>query len=239
MPAGQTCSSVANGNLLVWFACIATPNYNLKAAMPILFCAKGDVPPRMLFPDPAVTDPNSVPVVLRIPSLSVELVVDRNEDHSVPGALADIPGCFTQGASTAVDCNVFSSCLSLEPRFPMKSQTCTQDNKPGFVPTFQDVQIPNRQIGTVCQGATSATSDTDILDQSSDQKITIPLGNNGAALAPPICGVGLDLGGFVTCTTPGILSIRTENYVPHIEGLPSNYLRGPLMHRVGARAAAQ
>jgi hypothetical protein len=214
LPAGQTCSSVANGNLLVWGACTATPNYNLKAAMPILFCAKGDVPPRMLLPDPTATDPNSVPVVLRIPSLSVELVVDRNEDHMVPGALADIPGCFTQGTSTSADCNVFSSCLSLNLDFLMKSQTCTQDNKPGFVPVFKDVQVMNRQIGTVCQGGTSATSDTDILDQSSDNKITIPLGNNGAALAPPICGVGLDLGGFVTCTTPGILSIRTETTDP-------------------------
>jgi hypothetical protein len=210
----QTCSSVANGNLLLWATCTATPNYNLKAAMPMLFCAKGDVPPRMLLPDPAVTDPNSVPVVLRIPSLSVELVVDRDEDHAAPGALTDIPGCFTQGASTAVDCNVFSTCLSLNLDFLMKSQTCTQDSKPGFVPTFKDVQIVTRQIGTVCAGGTSTTSDTDILDQSSDNKITIPLGQNGAALAPPICGAGLDLGGFVQCTTPGILSIRTENTDP-------------------------
>ena len=214
LPAGQTCSSIANGNLLTWGACTATPNFNLKAAMPLLFCAKGDVPPRMLLPDPSSVDPNSVPVVLRIPSLSVELVVDRTLDHKVPGALADIPGCFTQGASTAVDCNVFSSCLSLNLDFVMKSQTCVQDNKPGFVPTFQDVQIVNRQIGTVCKGGTSATSDTSILDQSSNDTITIPLGNNGAALAPPICGVGLDLGGFVKCTSPGILSIRTENTDP-------------------------
>jgi hypothetical protein len=209
LPAGQTCSSVANGNLLLWGACTITPNYNLHAPESLLFCAKGDVPPRMLFPDTGGSS-TSVPAVLRIPSLSVELVVDRDSDHQVPGALADIPGCFVQGTSTAVDCNVFSSCLSINLDFSMAFQVCPQDNKPGFIPTFNDIQILARQVGTVCQGATSPTADANILTQSSNTQITIPLGQNGAGFAPPICGAGLDLGGFVQCTSPGVLSIRSE-----------------------------
>ncbi len=213
LPAGQTCSSIAQGNLLTFGACEITPNFNLHASQPLLFCAVGDVPPRMLFPDNPGTG-SAVPAVLRIPSLSVELVIDRDGDHQAPGALADIPGCFTSGASNAVDCNAFSACLSLNLDFSMAFQTCSQDNKPGFVPTFQDVQVLARQIGTVCGGATSPTSDSNVLQQSSNTQITIPLGQNGAGFAPPICGAGLDLGGFVQCTNPGVLSIRTENTFP-------------------------
>jgi hypothetical protein len=210
LPAGQTCSSVSNGNLVEWAACSITPNFNLHAAQPLLFCARGDVPPRMLFPDNPGTG-SAVPAVLRIPSLSVELVIDRDQNHQVIGSFADVPGCFAQGTSTAVDCNVFSACLALNLDFSMAFQTCQQDGKPGFIPTFQDVQVLTRSVGTVCGGATSPTADTNILQSSSNQQITIPLGQNGAGFAPPICGVGLDLGGFVQCTSPGVLSIRTEN----------------------------
>jgi hypothetical protein len=212
LPSGETCSSVAGGNLTLWAACNVTPNYNLRASQPLLFCAKGDVPPRMLFPDSPGTL-SAVPAALRIPSLSVSLIVDRNQDHQVNGDFQSAPGCFTQGASTSADCNIFLSCLDLNLDFSMSFETCS-DNKPGFVSTFKDIQVLNRQVGTVCGGATSPTSDSNVLGQSSSDTITIPLGQNGASFAPPICGVGLDLGGFVQCTNPGILSIRSENMFP-------------------------
>ena len=213
LPPGQTCSSVANGNLITWGLCSVTPNFNLHAPQPLLFCAKGDVPPRMLFPD-TNTSGGSVPAVLRIPGLSVELIADRDQDRKIAGSFADVPGCFTSGASTSSDCNLFSACLDLNLNFSMSFLTCPQDNKPGFTPTFQNVQVLTRQVGTVCGGSTSPTSDSNILSQSSNTQITIPLGQNGAGLAPPICGAGLDLGGFVQCTSPGVLSIRTENKFP-------------------------
>jgi hypothetical protein len=208
LPAGQTCASLANFNLLFFGACTLTPNFNLHAPQPLLFCAKGDVPPRILFPDNPGNG-GAVPAVLRIPSLSVALIIDRDQNHQTAGAFADVPGCFAPG-STAVDCNVFSACLALNLDFSMAFQTCS-DGKPGFVPTFQDVQVVTRQFGTVCGGPTSATSDSNVLSSSSNTQITIPLGNNGASFAPPICGAGLDLGGFVKCTQPGVLSIRSEN----------------------------
>jgi hypothetical protein len=149
--------------------------------------------------------------VLRIPSLSVELLVDRDQDHQVTGALADVPGCFTKGASTAVDCNIFSACFALNLDFSMAFQVCSQDGKPGFAPTFQDIQVLSSQIGTVCGGSNSPTSDSNVLQQGSNNQITIPLGQNGAGFAPPICGAGLDLGGFVQCTGPGLVAIRSES----------------------------
>ena len=51
-----------------------------------------------------------------------ELVIDRDQNHQTTGAFADIPGCFAQGASTAVDCNAFSACLALNLDFSMAFQ---------------------------------------------------------------------------------------------------------------------
>ena len=206
LPAGQTCATVANSDLVLWGACSITPSFNLRAAQPLIFCAKGDVPPRMLFPD-TNDSTGVVPSVLRVPSLSVSLIIDRDLNHQTLGALTDVPGCFAQGTSTAVDCNVFSACLALNLNFSMSFQTCS-DGKPGFVPQFNSVQVLTRQAGTVCGGATSPTADGNVLAESSDTSITIPLGQNGAQFAPPICGAGLDLGGFVQCTSPTVLSVR-------------------------------
>ncbi len=208
LPAGQSCGSVANGNLVLFGSCSITPNFNLKAAQPLLFCAKGDVPPRMLFPEGGSA--SAVPAVLRVPSLSVSLIVDRDQNHQTAGAMVNTPGCF-DSANNLGDCNVFSACLSLNLNFTMGFKTCN-DGKPGFTPNFQNVQVLARQVGTVCGGSTSPTSDSSVLEQSSSQQITIPLGQNGAGFAPPICGAGLDLGGFVQCTAPGVLSIKTGNY---------------------------
>src|SRR5262249_9535233 len=151
-------------------ACSITPNFNLHAPQPLLFCARGDVPPRMLFPDNPGNG-SSVPAVLRIPSLSVELIIDRDNDHQITVPFQNVPGCFAQDTSSAVDCNVFSACLSLNLDFSMAFQTCSQDNKPGFIPTFQDIQVLARSVGTVCGGPTSATSDTNVLQSSSNDQI--------------------------------------------------------------------
>jgi hypothetical protein len=147
---------------------------------------------------------------LTTPQIGVK-VVDQDNNHQISGPFAAVPGCFAPGTATVVDCSVFSACLALNLDFSMAFQTCVQDNKPGFIPTFQDIQVLARSVGTVCGGPTSPTSDASILKTSSSDQITIPLGQNGAGFAPPICGAGLDLGGFVQCANPGVLSIRSEN----------------------------
>jgi hypothetical protein len=211
LPAGQTCSGLANGRLAFFEGCNVTPNYNLKANQPLLFCAKGDVPPRMLFPDTNVAG-GATPAVLRVPSLSVSLVVDRDMDHQQNVAnFGNLSGCFADGANYAADCSAYAACLALNLNFNMTFGTCS-DGKPGFAPTFLNVQAKEiGNIGTICGGSTSATGDPDVLQKASGEQITIPLGLNGQGFAPPICGAGLDLGGFVQCTQPGVLSIKAAN----------------------------
>jgi hypothetical protein len=204
---GDTCSTISpTGDLVKIGACLITPDLNLHASEPLLFCAKGDVPPRMLFPNTG-TPGSLVPTALRLNDFTVALVIDRDGNHKVDGALAAVPGCFTPGVSNAVDCNVFSACLDLNLNFGMQFLNTCPGGKPGFKSVFDSVQILNRQIGVVCSGATSATSDGNVLNSASNDTITIPIATNAGQLSPDICGAGLDLGGFVTCAAPDILTI--------------------------------
>jgi hypothetical protein len=149
-----------------------------------------------------------VPAALRLNDLTVALVIDRTGNHAVDGALKDAPGCFTPGASTAVDCSVLSACLDLNLNFSMQFLNSCPGGKPGFKSSFNSIQILSRDIGVVCSGATSPTSDGHVLSAASDDTITIPIATNAGQLSPDICGAGLDLGGLVTCATPQILSIE-------------------------------
>ena len=67
-----------------------------------------------------------------------------------------------------------------------------------------------REIGVVCSGGTTASTDSAVLSTSSDNTITIPLGQNAGAISPPICGVGLNLAGIVTCDQAQIASIEAD-----------------------------
>jgi len=209
---GHVCTDAAvnMGNGVIWGACALTPNFNLHANQPLMFCAKGDVPPRMLFPN-STPDSGGVPTALRLNDLSVALVIDRTGNHAVDTPLPTTPGCFATGASTAVDCNVFSACLDLNLNFSMQFLNSCPSGKPGFKSTFDSVQLLNRQLGVVCSGATSPTTDANVIASASDQNtITIPISTNAGQLSPDICGAGLDLGGFVTCTTPEILAVEAD-----------------------------
>jgi hypothetical protein len=207
--SGHACNTISpEFDLVKIGACGVTPSFNLHATQPLLFCAKGDVPPRMLFPNTGGAG-SAVPAALRLNDLTVALVVDRTENHAVDGALGATPGCFS-GTANAADCNVFSACLDLNLNFSMQFLNSCPDAKPGFKSTFDSIQILNRQVGVVCSGATSPTTDGSILGTASDDTITIPIGNNAGQLSPDICGAGLDLGGFVTCADPQILGIEAD-----------------------------
>lgn len=188
-------------------ACALTPYFNLKQDQSLLFCAKGAVPPRMVFPNSGAPG-GLVPTALRVNDFSVSLVIDRT-GGGVESPVPSLPGCF--GAATTSDCNVFSSCLDLNLNFGMQFLTCS-DGKPGFKAQFDSIQIVNRDIGVVCSGATSPTTDAEVLDASSDDTITIPIASNAGQLSPDICGAGLDLGlgQAISCTTPQILSLEAD-----------------------------
>jgi hypothetical protein len=208
LPTSKTCSDIAGGNLLKWGACNITPNFNLHANQALLFCAKGDVPPRMLLPNEGGAA-GTVPVNLRVNDLTVDLVIDRTGNHAVDGPLASLPGCFA-GGNNSGDCNVLAACLDINMNFAMQSITCS-DGKPGFRAGFiPPIQLVTRDIGKVCSGATSPTSDGSVLSTSSDNTVMIPIGNNAGVFSPDICGAGLNLGGLVSCTTPQILSLEAN-----------------------------
>jgi hypothetical protein len=209
--SGHVCTTISpEGDLLKIGTCLATPNFNLHATQPLLFCAKGDVPPRMLFPNTGAPGA-AVPSALRLNDFTVALVVDRTENHVVDGPLVNTGSCFA--GPNASDCNVLSACLDLNLNFSMQFLNSCPNGTPGFKSTFDSLQIVTRDIGVVCSGATSPTSDADILNTASDDTITIPIATNAGQLSPDVCGAGLDLGGFVTCAAPQIVAIEADGTV--------------------------
>lgn len=226
--AGHICTDTFGGDLVQLGACAITPNFNLQADQGLLICAKGDLPPRMLFPNDGTPSTN-VPTKLRLGDLTVALVIDRHgnadgsPDGQVTGLLADAPSCFAPGVSNAVDCNVFAACLDLNFNFRMNSAAAAScGGKPGFKATFESVQIEDLELGVVCQGGTSPTTDEEILDSASDENtITIPLATEAGQVSPDICGAGLDfkLGAAVSCVSGKILAIEAEPGTPAKERL--------------------
>lgn len=210
---GDTCSGIPTtfGTALVEIgACNITPDFNLHADQNLLFCTQAVVPPRMMFPgDNTLT--SSVDAELRVKDLSVALVVDRDGAPGFPplgGVLADAQSCFKQDGNTAADCNLLAACLDINLDFNVGFQTCS-DGKPGFKSGFEALHILNQQIGMVC-GGNAPTADDDVIDETStDQTVTIQLGQNAQQFSPDICGAGLDLGGFLQCQSPSLLAIET------------------------------
>jgi hypothetical protein len=212
---GATCSQIPTtfGTALVEkAACNVTPDFNLEASQSLLFCTQQDIPPRMLFPgDDTLT--SSVPATLRLNDLSVALIVDRDGTPGFPppsGVLADAQGCFKNGANTAADCNLLAACLDINLNFDVGFRTCA-DGKPGFRSTFNTIQLLNREVGMVCGGSGAPTNDAVVLNTTStDDTVTIQIGQQAGDLSPDICGAGMDLGGFVTCQSPQLLAIEAD-----------------------------
>jgi hypothetical protein len=222
--SGTVCSQIPNSDAVKQFSCSITPNFNLHADQSLIFCAKGDVPPRMLFPNDG-SPASTVPTALRLNDLTVALMIDRSGPPNlatppngvIDAPLGTLPSCFASGANNKSDCNVFAACLDLGLNFNMKNITCPANptilgDKPkhGFKAEFSSIQLLNRQLGVVCSGVTSPTGDTQVIAAASDDTITIPLGQSAGTFSPDICGAGLDLGGFVSCTSPSILAIEAD-----------------------------
>jgi hypothetical protein len=188
--------------------CTNTPNPNLHANDALLFCARADVPPRMLLEDNTST--SAVEAALRVNDLAVAMVVDRNGDHQLVGPLADAPSCFAAGAPTNGDCDLFGVCMDLNLNFNMQFQTCT-DGKPGFKNQFTSIQILNREPGVVCSGSSNTANDTQLLNQSAtDDTVTIDLTSRAQDFAPPVCGAGLELAGLLSCDSPTLFTMDTD-----------------------------
>jgi hypothetical protein len=200
--------------------CFATELLSLQTITPasnVMFCAKGDIPVLRLPNNAAISGVTSD---LAINDISVSLIVDRNGDLKVgeEGTLInDLPGCFS-GLETSRDCNIVSACLDVNFRFAMENVVCDpvgpgDTAKPGFRFAFLDF-LPNiRKVGEVCAATDPPPSnDEKVVNETANDKtaLTGPLAENSAAFSPPICGAGLDMGGFVSCNNPAVLGLEAS-----------------------------
>jgi hypothetical protein len=84
-----------------------------------------------------------------------------------------------------------------------------EGGKPGFQAAFNGLTPVFRKIGEVCGGASSPTTDQQVLDDASNQEaVTEPIGQNAAFFAPPICGTGLEVPNLFTCDSVAILGLE-------------------------------
>ncbi|MEW6426948.1 MAG: putative metal-binding motif-containing protein [Thermodesulfobacteriota bacterium] len=232
---GANCNSLPLAQRVV---CNATEaklaDININAGQSLLFCAREDIPPRLLIQDDISTA--EVETAVRLNDLSVALVVDRDGSGQLEGELSSTHNCLAQDAPTVGDCSFFGACLDLNIETGMQIATkqcaadpsiiCNADSDcatvggacvqvcaggdPGFLTRVISVQPTIRSLGVVCGGAT-ATGDDDLLANTSGQDTTIDLMlQNANRFAPPACIKGLDLGGFVQFKDPRLISIDTD-----------------------------
>jgi hypothetical protein len=185
----------------------------ISTASNVMFCAKTDIPVLRLPNNPVISGVTSD---LAINDISVSLIVDRNGNGKVDGLINSLPGCFS-GQQTSLDCNIVAACLDVNFRFAMQNVICpatgpTDTAKPGFKFGFLDF-LPNiREVGKVCSGTTPPPSnDQKVVESSNNQPaLTGPLATNAGLFSPPICGAGLDMGGFVSCVSPAVLGLEAN-----------------------------
>jgi hypothetical protein len=208
---GNVCASVFEFDYVNLFWCEATPFFNLKHDQNLMFCAKADIP-TMGFPNVAGAS-NTVPTELHMQKVSVALVIDRSGPGNMPNEavdalLRDLPGCFT-GTQTASDCSVLAACTDINLNFAMENIEC-EDKKPGFRAVFDSVKLENFEVGIVCSGQTTPTNEGNATETASDDSIRESIALNAEAFSPPICGAGLDAGGFVSCVSPQIVALEAD-----------------------------
>jgi hypothetical protein len=192
-------------------ACTNTPALNLRTDQPVLMCTRQDIPPRMALLGGGGNSP--VSTAMRLKALSVVMVVDRDGQGTV-GELASIPQCFAPGAPRIGPCTVSEACLDVNYKFdqifvPPTDPAC--NGLPGFRSELKETQLLSRQAGIVCSGSGNAADDAMVVGgTSTNPLVTEVLPGKAQVASPPICMKGLDLGGFVTCSTPTLVTLETD-----------------------------
>ena len=233
---GVNCNALPLGQKLV---CKSTKDkldqINISAGQPLLFCARQDIPPRLLIQDDVATT-EEVETSLRLNDMSVELVVDRDGDGELDGELASTHKCFAEGAPTIGDCSFFAACLDLNLETAMRfaAKSCEEDEaiicennsdcadvggactdacesgKPGLVTRVLAIKPTIRALGVVCGGATTAGDDELLANTSGEDQTIDILMENANRYSPPACIEGLTLGGFVNFDDPKLIAIDVD-----------------------------
>jgi len=89
--------------------CAFTPYFNIFFDMPLLFCPRVDIPPRLFLQD--VTSTDAIESKVRLNDLFVTFVLDRDGSGTAGGDVGSLSGCFGTGADLTADCKAIAACL--------------------------------------------------------------------------------------------------------------------------------
>lgn len=203
-------------NLGAKIVCNAVPARDISFDDSVLFCARQDMEPRLLFRQDDATD-NTVDTDLLLNDLNVVLAIDKAND-GYTGELEALQGCFGAEGDAAPDCLLYATCLDLTLKTVMgiDNSTCAP-NQTGFVFALQpNGVIPSGvQAGVMCSAATTAADDEVIADSAESTTIDA-VAASAEAFTPPFCADGLTLGGVLNFTSDGakMFAITTDGATP-------------------------
>jgi hypothetical protein len=199
-------------NLGAKIVCNAVPARDISFDDSVLFCARQDMEPRLLFQDDDASD-HTVDTDLLLNDLNVVLAIDKG-NNGYTGELEALQGCFGEEGDAAPDCLLYATCLDLTLKTTMgiDNSTCAP-NQTGFVFALKpDGVIPSGvQAGVMCSAATTAADDEVIADSAESTTIDT-VADSAQAFTPPFCADGLTLGGVLDFTSAGakMFAITTD-----------------------------
>lgn len=205
--SGGDCTTLTLGQKLV---CNAVPARDISSDDSVLFCARQDMEPRLLFKDNPATD-NSVLTDLLLNDLNVVLAIDKAND-GYTGELEALQGCFGEEGDSAPDCLLYATCLDLTLKTEMgiDNASCAP-NQTGFIFGLLDVIPSGVQAGVMCSAATTA-ADNNVIAETAGSTTIDAVAESAEAFTPPFCAEGLTLGGILDFTSEDakIFTITTD-----------------------------
>jgi hypothetical protein len=188
-------------NLGAKIICNAVPARDISFDDSVLFCARQDMEPRLLFADDDASD-NTVDTDLLLNDLNVVLAIDKG-NNGYTGELEALQGCFGEEGDAAPDCLLYATCLdlTLKTKMGIDNSTCAP-NQTGFVFALKPngVITSGVQAGVMCSAATTAADDEVIADSAESTTIDT-VAASAEAFTPPFCADGLSLGGVLDFTS--------------------------------------
>ncbi len=211
--SGADCTLVPVGPK---FYCNLVPERNISFDDSLLFCARQDMEPRLLFRNDDAGD-NTVDTDLLLNDLNVVMGIDKAGD-GYTGELEDLRGCFGAEGDAAPDCLLYAVCLDLTLKTEMgiDNSTCLP-NQTGFVFALKDdgVIFSSFEGGVMCSAATT-TEDNEVIADSAESTTIDTVAESAEAFTPPFCADGLTLGGVLDFTGDDakMFAVTTDEATP-------------------------
>jgi len=186
---------------------------NIRSDMPLLFCLRPGVPPRILIKDKDPSD-GVVETNTRFSNKRVTLVLDRGSDAGLDQDFAATRNCFLN-AETSADCKLLDECTSFEIESAFTAElvcvnppACTE-SEPQLTPDVIGViGNPTTDSSYLCDGQDLGYNLSVLADAGADGIEVIKKNLN--VFAPLLQAKGLRLGGFVKFLgTPMAFAIGT------------------------------